>query len=143
MDQPDRPGGYARQIEAFPDSSFDFILIDGEERSNCIRAAARKVRVGGWIVVDNADSQYDNSPLFNFECRQTSNGVSEGPSVYPSFLSCACNSSDLTAEHLVNAAWTALRHVKRRAATRAHDRIVAVLTLGDGGALDCDVNESW
>ena len=40
----------ARRPLLFSDSSFDFILIDGEERSNCIRAAAPKVRIGGWLV---------------------------------------------------------------------------------------------
>jgi hypothetical protein len=72
---PTAPAGYARQIEAFPDDSFDFILIDGEERNACICAAAPKIRTGGWIVVDNADSGYDASPFARFECRRTSNGV--------------------------------------------------------------------
>jgi hypothetical protein len=66
---------YASQIEEFPDGHFDFILIDGEDRNDCVRAAAAKVRIGGWIVVDNADCGYDFEPLSGFDTQQTSNGV--------------------------------------------------------------------
>jgi len=66
---------YARQIEEFPNGYFDFIVIDGEDRNNCIVAAAAKVHIGGWVVVDNADSGYDFGPLAAFDLQQTSNGV--------------------------------------------------------------------
>jgi predicted O-methyltransferase YrrM len=66
---------YASQIEEFPDEHFDFILIDGEDRDGCVRAAATKVRAGGLIVVDNAESGYDFGPLGVFDIQQTSNGV--------------------------------------------------------------------
>ncbi len=66
---------YAGQIEEFPDEHFDFILIDGEDRDDCVRAAATKVRAGGLIVVDNAESGYDFGPLCKFDIQQTSNGV--------------------------------------------------------------------
>lgn len=66
---------YASQIERYPDSYFDIILIDGEDRNSCIRAAGSKIRIGGWIVIDNADIDYDFSPLSDFQLRKTSNGV--------------------------------------------------------------------
>ena len=66
---------YAAQITAFPDHWFDFILIDGADRNGCIRAAASKVRPGGWIVVDNAESALDYSPLAHFRRIPTRNGV--------------------------------------------------------------------
>ncbi len=66
---------YAAQISSFPDNFFDFVLIDGADRNGCIRAAATKVRPGGWIVVDNADSAWDYSPLANYQRTVTHNGV--------------------------------------------------------------------
>ena len=69
------PRAYAAQIDGFPDAWFDFILIDGAERNACIRAATRKVRPGGWIVLDNADAGWDSSPLCEYRRTVTSNGV--------------------------------------------------------------------
>lgn len=67
---------YASQIDEFADGSFDMVLIDGEGRNRCIRHAAPKVRVGGYIVVDNADTPgYDFTPLRSFDRRSTFNGV--------------------------------------------------------------------
>jgi predicted O-methyltransferase YrrM len=66
---------YAAQASRFPDGFFDLILIDGADRDGCIRAAATKVRPGGWVVVDNAESIWDYSPLANFQRTITHNGV--------------------------------------------------------------------
>lgn len=66
---------YASQIDDFPDEHFDFVLVDGEHRDACVRAAAAKVRVGGLLVVDNAESGYDFGPLGEFDVQKTSNGV--------------------------------------------------------------------
>jgi hypothetical protein len=72
---PRTTGNYARQIDAFPDGSFDFVLVDGSARDACVAAAAGKVKVGGMIAIDNADLDIDVSPLADFECTRTSNGV--------------------------------------------------------------------
>jgi predicted O-methyltransferase YrrM len=69
------PARYAGEISAFPDDYFDFVLIDGADRNGCIRAAAAKVRPGGWIVVDNADSGWDYSPLAEYRRIVTCNGI--------------------------------------------------------------------
>ena len=66
---------YANQILEFPDGHFDLIVVDGSCRDACIRAAVPKVRLGGMIVVDNADSQIDVSPLASLERMATDNGV--------------------------------------------------------------------
>lgn len=67
---------YAGQIAEFPDGSFDLVLIDGSCRNQCIAAAAAKVRIGGVIVLDNADEGYRTEPLAAaFDYRPTSNGV--------------------------------------------------------------------
>jgi tRNA A58 N-methylase Trm61 len=66
---------YAAQIQSFPDDAFDFILIDGETRSRCIAAAASKIKAGGYIFIDNADTGYDVTPLAGFTYRPTDNGI--------------------------------------------------------------------
>jgi len=66
---------YAHQISEFPDSYFDVILIDGELRDSCIRESARKINVGGYICLDNADSEFDVMPFNAFKQHATSNGV--------------------------------------------------------------------
>lgn len=49
-----------KYIEKMPDGSFDLILVDCANdytrRSLCLRAARRKVRKGGWLVLDNSDA---------------------------------------------------------------------------------------
>lgn len=69
------PAKNAEQISVFPDGCFDIVIIDGADRNGCIRAAASKVRPGGWIVVDNAESAWDYSPLADYRRVITSNGV--------------------------------------------------------------------
>jgi len=66
---------YADEIRSFPDGIFDFILIDGEARFACISAAAVKVKPGGYIFIDNADTGYDVTPLDRFSYHPTDNGV--------------------------------------------------------------------
>lgn len=49
---------YASQIDEFPDEHFDLILIDGRARASCIKHSVTKIKVGGMIIVDNADRNY-------------------------------------------------------------------------------------
>jgi hypothetical protein len=46
---------YVRQIDEFPDHSFDIISIDGRARPACLKHALRKVKSDGLIVLDNSD----------------------------------------------------------------------------------------
>jgi predicted SAM-dependent methyltransferase len=46
---------YARTIDRYPDRSFDVVLIDGRARPACFKHAVRKVKSGGYIVLDNAE----------------------------------------------------------------------------------------
>jgi hypothetical protein len=66
---------YVNQLQSFPDETFDFIIIDGSCRDACIHAAATKVKRKGIVVLDNADEERDVSPLQEFACFSTSNGV--------------------------------------------------------------------
>lgn len=46
---------YVAVIEAFPDASLDFVLVDGHYRQACILASLRKLKKGGYLIVDNTD----------------------------------------------------------------------------------------
>lgn len=52
----DEVARYAGAIESFADGSLDFVLIDGHFRDACVVAAARKVRPGGYVVIDNTEA---------------------------------------------------------------------------------------
>lgn len=66
---------YVSQLLAFPDATFDLILIDGSCRDRCISAAATKIKPGGIVVLDNADEIRDVQPLQQFDKYSTNNGV--------------------------------------------------------------------
>lgn len=64
---------YVKIIDKFPDKSFDFILIDGRARNSCIKQAVKKVRSGGFIMLDNSDrSRYAQAEelLFEYKIRE-------------------------------------------------------------------------
>ena len=46
---------YAAAIDGYPDGFFDLVLIDGRARPSCMKHAAPKVRLGGFLVLDDAD----------------------------------------------------------------------------------------
>ncbi len=46
---------YVKQIDEFPDAYFDLVMVDGESRPACIAHGCRKVRSGGFLIVDNAE----------------------------------------------------------------------------------------
>jgi len=58
---------YHLQISIFPDSYFDLVYVDGvrEERNACIDAALRKIRPGGWLMVDNTNWAAEYPALLN------------------------------------------------------------------------------
>ena len=46
---------YVSIIQRYPDEYFDLIAIDGRARSACITHARKKVKKGGFILLDNSD----------------------------------------------------------------------------------------
>lgn len=64
---------YANQIDGFPDQHFDIVLVDGRARPSCVAHSARKIRPGGLLVLDNADTPYytlhTERHLRNYEAR--------------------------------------------------------------------------
>lgn len=49
---------YASSIDAYPDEFFDVIFIDGRSRPSCFKHAVKKVKTGGYLVLDNAETPY-------------------------------------------------------------------------------------
>jgi len=45
-------------IPQYDDGYFDFALVDGEARSKCVSVAVQKVKPGGYIYLDNSDSDF-------------------------------------------------------------------------------------
>lgn len=51
---------YVQSIDHFPDGCFDLVVVDGRSRISCLNRALRKVRRGGWIMLDNSErGQYE------------------------------------------------------------------------------------
>lgn len=46
--------GYVETIEEYPAGAFDMVMVDGRCRNACIRRAARLVKPGGHVLLDNA-----------------------------------------------------------------------------------------
>lgn len=42
-------------LSKFPDNSFDFVLINGTHRTNCVQNVLSKVKPGGWVYLDNTE----------------------------------------------------------------------------------------
>ena len=53
-----RDAGSYPDLTAFTNGAFDFILIDGDVRTDCARAIPSKVAPGGHVYVDNCDNEY-------------------------------------------------------------------------------------
>jgi hypothetical protein len=55
---------YARSIDQFPDNYFDLILLDGRARNACFRHAWPKLKVGAYLLFDDAQREhYDHLPF--------------------------------------------------------------------------------
>lgn len=51
---------YASSIDIYPDDYFDVILIDGRSRPACYKHAKNKIKSGGFIILDNSETDYYN-----------------------------------------------------------------------------------
>ena len=61
---------YASSINGYPDDYFDIVLIDGRSRPSCFKHAEKKVKKGGYLILDNAESphySYIHNTLSNQE----------------------------------------------------------------------------
>lgn len=46
---------YVSSIDDYPDESFDIVIVDGRARQTCIAHSESKVKVGGWLILDDAE----------------------------------------------------------------------------------------
>ena len=73
---PTRPENlYVSAIQCFPDEHFDFILIDGQCREECLAAAVLKLKRDGLVVLDNADAGYQEPADAALTRISTDNGI--------------------------------------------------------------------
>jgi len=49
---------YVAQVDSFANGFFDIVLVDGRSRPACLRHSVGKVRLGGLLILDNADRDY-------------------------------------------------------------------------------------
>lgn len=74
---------YVSQIDVFPDRYFDLVLVDGRVRPSCIMHAVPKVKVGGLLILDDAERPYylfkTRSYLKDFTCLEFQEGNPTGP----------------------------------------------------------------
>lgn len=53
---------YVNYIKNFPDNLFDFILINGRARASCIAAAMPRIKIDGYLILNNSDCfDYSNA----------------------------------------------------------------------------------
>jgi hypothetical protein len=51
---------YVLSIDSFPDEFFDYVAVDGRARPSCIRHARSKIKIGGYLMLDNSErAEYD------------------------------------------------------------------------------------
>ena len=49
---------YVQVIDENADNSFDIIVVDGRARPSCILHSLKKIKIGGYLVVDNSERHY-------------------------------------------------------------------------------------
>lgn len=79
---------YSTFICQFEEEYFDMVLIDGRTRTSCLYHAIPKVKIGGFLVLDNAERKYylqNNLKLLDQSYRLLINDM--GPVPYSPFFS--------------------------------------------------------
>lgn len=51
-----RTGDDYANLDEVEDGSLDFVVVDGIKRDQCVRSAIPKLRAGGWLYLDNSDT---------------------------------------------------------------------------------------
>ncbi|EKD66861.1 MAG: hypothetical protein ACD_49C00005G0003 [uncultured bacterium (gcode 4)] len=54
---------YVKKIDQFPDEYFDLIFIDGRSRSSCIAHSIKKIKRGGFLMLDNSERKLYESEM--------------------------------------------------------------------------------
>ena len=58
---------YCRAVNKFQDGSLDVIIVDGRCRTTCLELAIPKVKLGGLLMLDNADYDYYQDDIKRLE----------------------------------------------------------------------------
>jgi hypothetical protein len=48
---------YVRSIEDYPDDTFNLVSVDGRSRVACVKQALKKVKKGGYLLLDNSERE--------------------------------------------------------------------------------------
>lgn len=79
---------YSSFIDRFEDGYFDLVLIDGRSRTSCLYHSIPKVKIGGYLVLDNSErSYYLTQNAKHLEGRYKLLVNQEGPVPYTPFFS--------------------------------------------------------
>lgn len=73
---------YSTFISQFKDEYFDLVLIDGRARTSCLYHSIPKVKIGGFLVLDNAERKYylqNNSTLLKKHYKLLTNDMGPVP----------------------------------------------------------------
>lgn len=54
---------YVKKIDKFPDNYFDIVFVDGRARLACIIHAIRKIKKGGFLILDNSERELYESAM--------------------------------------------------------------------------------
>ncbi len=54
---------YAKAIDAYPETYFDVVIVDGRARPSCIQQGMSRLKKNGWLVVDNSERKYYTQPF--------------------------------------------------------------------------------
>lgn len=57
-------------VDEFPDRYFDLAIVDGWNRKACVRNVLEKIKPGGYLYLDNSDSDKDYALNGPGECRE-------------------------------------------------------------------------
>jgi hypothetical protein len=49
---------YVSAVDGYPNMSFDMAVVDGRSRPSCIKHAVDKIRIGGYLLLDNTERGY-------------------------------------------------------------------------------------
>lgn len=70
---------YVKTIDNFQDDHFDVIIVDGRARPSCVLHSLKKLKRGGYLVVDNSERWYY---LSGFDFKNWKSWVFFGPVPY-------------------------------------------------------------
>ena len=52
---------YVKAIDQYPDEFFDLVVVDGRSRKACVKRSLRKIKLGGFLMLDNSERELYHS----------------------------------------------------------------------------------